>query len=102
MPEPGEPVGFTIRQRLQQNAVDDAEDGGIRADADSQRDERGGGESGGTKETSENVTGCAQKGTSLRDNTATRAESWLDFEIRCDEEDLTGRSGGVNSTPRLS
>ena len=37
-------VRVRIGQRLQQNAVDDGEDGGVGADADGEREERDGGE----------------------------------------------------------
>jgi hypothetical protein len=35
-----QPIGLRVRERPEQNAVDDAEDGRVRADAERQRDER--------------------------------------------------------------
>jgi hypothetical protein len=45
MPDPHEPRGIGIRQRLEQDRVDDAEDGGVGADAESQDGNRGQGKS---------------------------------------------------------
>ena len=37
LPDDREPIGIAVRQRLQQQRVDDAEDRGVRADAERQR-----------------------------------------------------------------
>jgi hypothetical protein len=38
----GEPAGLMVGQRLEQNTVDDAEDGGVGADAQGQAEDGGG------------------------------------------------------------
>ena len=40
LPRHDEPIGAGVRQRLQQDAVDDAEDGRVAADPERQRDDR--------------------------------------------------------------
>ena len=42
VPDADQPLGLVVRQRLQQDAVDDAEQGGVRADADAERQHRHG------------------------------------------------------------
>ena len=52
-PEGDELVGVGIRKRAQQDAVDDAEDDGIGADADGEGEQNGDGESGGFAQAAE-------------------------------------------------
>jgi len=49
-------VRLRVRQRLQQHAVDDAEDGGVGADADCQGQDRDGREHGELQQPAENMT----------------------------------------------
>ena len=55
VPDADQLIGVGIGQRLQQYAVDHAEDDGIGADADRQRDERDGGEEGRARQSAENL-----------------------------------------------
>ena len=52
---PIELLRMGVAQRLQQHAFDDAEDDGVGADADGQRDQRDGGEERGAGEPPENL-----------------------------------------------
>ncbi len=61
LPEIDQPALVAVRQRLQQNAADDAEDRGIRADAESQGEDDSNGEAGSANEPPGGVSKLAQK-----------------------------------------
>jgi hypothetical protein len=61
-PEGDKAVGFGIRQRAQQNAIDDAEDGGVGADADGEGEQDGNGESRSLAETAKGEAKIGDQG----------------------------------------
>ena len=63
-----QPIGVRIRQRTQQHTVDDAEDCGVRPDAERQRQERGGGDAGGAKKKTDAVADILQDGCEYRES----------------------------------
>jgi len=54
-------VGVRVRQGPEEHAVDKAEDRGVRADAQGQRQDRNGGESGAAAQRSEGVSQVLRK-----------------------------------------
>ena len=55
MPHSDQVVSMRIRQRFEQDAVEHAEDGGVRSDTDCQSNERDRGEQGCAAEAAENL-----------------------------------------------
>ena len=62
MPHHHEPIGILVRERLEQDGVDHREDRGVRADAEREHDEHGGGEAGALAEAAKGVAHVLQGG----------------------------------------
>ena len=78
-PDEHEPVGVAIRQRLEQHRAHDAEDRGVRADAERERDDHDGGEAGGRPETAPGVAEIEQERIEARSD-APLAHVFLDAD----------------------
>ena len=72
-PDIGQPVRIPVGQRLHQHAVDDAEDGGGRADAEGEREDGDGGEAGRPRERPNGVLQILQQHVSARPASARRS-----------------------------
>ena len=62
MPHRHEPVGILVRERLEQDGIDNREDRGVRADAEREHDEHGGGEAGVLAKAAKGVAHVLQGG----------------------------------------
>ena len=97
MPQPNEPVGIVERQRLEENAADDAEDGRVGADSERQGEDGDQGEHRRAKQAADYSPRCGSHVVLIRRVVASRssAERWRDRPAAntiCPNSDAAGKS----------